>query len=99
MPGYRLTRTAENELDDIWTYHYLNASELIADRQVARLKDSFRLLANHPNMGRSREDYGPGIRRHNVSDSRYYVLYILVPDGIEITRILHSSRDLSGSFW
>ena len=99
MPDYRLTRTSEDELDDIWTYLYLNASETVANRQVSRLKDSFRLLAHHPEMGRSREDYGEGIRRHNVTGTRYYVLYVLVPNGIEIVRILHSSRDLSGIHW
>jgi toxin ParE1/3/4 len=99
MPSYQFTETSETELDDIWTYLYLNASETIADRQVARLKDSFRLLAHHPDMGRSRENYGPGIRRHNISGTPYYVLYILVTDGIEIVRIIHGSRDISGAFW
>ena len=98
MPDYRLARKAEDELDDIWTYLYLNASETVADRQVSRLKDSFRLLAHHPGMGGSREDYGPWIRRHNVSGTRYYVIYALEPDGIEIVRILHGSRDIDQLF-
>jgi plasmid stabilization system protein ParE len=59
MPAYRLTEQSEYELDEIWIYLYLNASETIANRQVSLLKDRFRLLAHHPEMGRSREDYGP----------------------------------------
>ena len=97
MPDYRFTETSENELDEIWTYLYLNASERIANRQVTRLKDSFRLLAHHPDLGRSRNDYGPGIRRHNVTGTPYYVSYVLLSDGIEIVRILHGRQEV-GSF-
>ena len=98
MPAYRLTEQSEYELDEIWIYLYLNASETIANRQVSLLKDRFRLLAHHPEMGRSREDYGPGIRRHNISGTPYYVLYTSETEGIEIIRVSHASRNISGAF-
>ena len=41
MPEYRLTERSELELEGIWAYLYLNASEQIADEQVSRIKDSF----------------------------------------------------------
>ena len=95
MADYHLTETSEYEIDQIWTYLYLNASEQVADRQVARLRDSFRLLAQHSGMGLPRPNYGPGIRRHNVPDTSYYVLYRLEADGILIVRIAHGARDSS----
>ena len=98
MPDYRFTETSEYELDEIWTYLYLNATEQIANRQVARLRDTFRLLAQNPEMGRSRANYGPGIRRHNVPGTPYYALYRLVADGIEIVRVVHGSRNISRAF-
>ncbi len=100
MADYHFTEIAEFELDQIWTYLYLNGSELIADRQVARLRDSLRILARHPEMGLTRYNYGHRIRRYNVPSTSYYVLYRLEPDGILdgilIVRILHGSRDPTG---
>ena len=96
MSNYHLTENAENEMDEIWIYLYNVAGELIANRQVARLRDSFRLLARHTSMGVVRNEYGLGIRRHNVPDTPYFVLYRLATDGIEIVRIRHGSRGAEG---
>ena len=95
MPEYRLTERSELELEGIWAYLYLNASEQIADEQVSRIKDSFRLLVRNPEMGSSRANYEPGIRRHNVARTPFFVLYRLIDDGIEIVRVIHGSRNLS----
>ena len=95
MADYVLTETSEYELDQIWTYLYLNASERKADELVARIRDSLRILAQHPGMGLVCHDYGSGIRRHNVPDTSYYVLYRLATDRILVVRVMHGSRDPS----
>ena len=98
MAEYRFTETSEYEMDQIWTYLYLNATEQVADRQLSRLRDSFRLLAQNPGMGVSRPDYGIGIRRHNVPGTLYFVLYRLEEDAIEIMRVAHGSSNSSEIF-
>jgi toxin ParE1/3/4 len=86
---------AADDLIEIWDY--------IADDSVARadafIDDAdakFRLLAEQPMLGRSREELAPGLR--SVSFGRYLIFYEVIPDGIAIVRVLHSARDTGPLF-
>jgi toxin ParE1/3/4 len=58
--------------------------------------DTFEFLASHPAMGRGRSDLGfPEIHSWRVKGfRRYLVFYRVMPDRIQIWRVLHGARDL-----
>jgi len=47
-------------------------------------------------MGRSRDELAPGVR--SLPFGRYIVFFEPVPDGIDVIRVLHGSRDIDASF-
>lgn len=46
--------------------------------------------------GRSREELAPGLR--SLAFGRYVVFYMPLPDGIDVVRVLHGSRDIDALF-
>jgi toxin ParE1/3/4 len=92
---YRLSQQAEKDLEDLWIY-LAQQDEIGADRQVARLLDRFPMLAQFPNMGRQRNELLTGLRSFPVKP--YIIFYIILPERVEIVRILHQSRDIEGQF-
>jgi toxin ParE1/3/4 len=67
-----------------------------ADRLMDRFEEVLNDLAETPGMGRSRDEYGQGLRSFPVGD--YLLFYHAVPGGIEVVRIVHGARDLPGLF-
>ncbi len=47
-------------------------------------------------MGRAREELAPGIR--SLAFGRYVVFLTPLPDGIDVVRVLHASRDIDAVF-
>jgi toxin ParE1/3/4 len=92
---YRLSQQAEKDLEDIWIY-LAQQDEISADRQVARLLDRFPMLAQFPNIGRQRNELLTGLRSFPVKP--YIIFYTILPERVEIVRVLHQSRDLEGQF-
>jgi toxin ParE1/3/4 len=95
MSLYRLSKEAEQDLEDLWVY-LAARNDIAGDRQVAKLLDRFPMLAKFPTMGVSRDRLLEGLRSFPVKP--YIIFYILVPDGIEILRIIHQSRDIEDYF-
>jgi toxin ParE1/3/4 len=95
MNFYRLSKEAEQDLEDLWVY-LGERNDLAADRQVAKLLDRFPMLAQFPTMGISRDQLLLGLRSFPVKP--YIIFYVLIPEGIEILRIIHQSRDIEDQF-
>jgi toxin ParE1/3/4 len=92
--SHRVALEAEADLDDIWCYIARKSGSLeIADRFTEFLSDRFYLLANHPYIGRRRdEELRPGLRSFPVRD--YVILYRIEDEDILILRVLRGSRDI-----
>jgi toxin ParE1/3/4 len=92
--SHRVAPEAEADLDDIWCYIARKSGSLeIADRFTEFLSDRFYLLANHPYIGRRRdEELRPGLRSFPVRD--YVFLYRIEEDAVLILRVLRGSRDI-----
>jgi toxin ParE1/3/4 len=92
--SHRVAPEAEADLDDIWCYIARKSGSLeIADRFTEFLSDRFYLLANHPYIGRRRdEELRPGLRSFPVRD--YIFLYRIEEDAVLILRVLRGSRDI-----
>jgi toxin ParE1/3/4 len=95
MNFYRLSKEAEQDLEDLWVY-LAERNDLAADRQVAKLLNRFPMLAQFPTMGISRDPLLLGLRSFPVKP--YIIFYVLIPEGIEILRIIHQSRDIEDQF-
>ncbi len=90
----RISRQADADLDEI-------AETIGADNPVAavdvldKLQATFWLLAEHPEIGTLREDIAANIRMFSPSKpaSSYIIFYYPLPDGVEISDVIHGARD------
>jgi toxin ParE1/3/4 len=93
----RFAKRAREDLVDIWLHVAHGGSESVADRIVDRIEARCRQLKDHPRLGPERSDIGEGARSLLVE--RWLALYRLMPDGVQIVRILDGARDLRAIEW
>ena len=86
---------AGSDISDIWDF-IAEDSVLQADSWVDNLDAKLRLLATQPLMGRAREELFPGMRSHPFG--RYVIFYMPLSDGVDVIRVIHSTRDLNSIF-
>ncbi|MCH7638270.1 MAG: type II toxin-antitoxin system RelE/ParE family toxin [Bacteroidetes bacterium] len=97
MEPYDLLPRAQKDFVDLATYasEYNDAArDLITDT----LFDCFELLAEYPQIGRSREGLAPGLRSFPVNRLKVTVFYFPTTDATGpplIARILRQERDIS----
>ena len=94
MNRYRLAHLADTDLDDIWR-HIAQDNVTAADRLMAKLFETFQLLATHPKMGEPRPDFRRGEFRC-FSVGNYVIFFRHVEGVVEIARVVHGARDISG---
>lgn len=92
MKRYYLAPVARQDLQEIQAYVAL-ASFQAARRLTGRFRQAFRRLADMPLIGHLREDLTERPFRF-WSVASYLVIYRPVPDGVEIVRIVHGSRNV-----
>jgi toxin ParE1/3/4 len=95
MIPIRLTATAKADLLEIWLYA-ATENTAAADRLIDELTASYQRLAEFPELGRSRDELCQGCRSLPVK--KYLIFYRLLPQAIEIIRVLHGSRNLPEFF-
>lgn len=86
---------AAADIVEIWDYIAEDSLEE-ADRWVDRLDEALQRLATQPLMGRARDELSAGLR--SFPFGRYVVFYLPEPDGIDVVRVLHGSRDVDRAF-
>ena len=92
MAHFKITSAAQDDLLDIWEY-IAEDNESSADKFLRGLNTKFHALAEQPGIGRERFELIQDIRSFPVG--RYLIFYRITHYGIEITRVLHGSRDLA----
>ena len=95
MNRFKISWQADRDLEDIWVYLAQNDS-LAADLLLAKVFDKFPMLAQFPEMGRSRRELSEELRSFPIKP--YIIFYKRIENYIEIVRILHQSRDLENQF-
>ena len=95
MNRFKISQQADIDLEDLWIYLTQNDS-LAADLFLAKIIDKFPMLAQFPEMGKSRNELSKGIRSFPVKP--YIVFYKHRENCIEIVRILHQSRNIEDQF-
>jgi toxin ParE1/3/4 len=96
------TALATRDIDELVNYYRTEAGPTVALRFINNAERAFAHLAEMPRMGaRLGFDQSPfpDIRRWHIEGfTALLILYRAVADGIEIIRVLHSSRDIAALF-
>lgn len=95
MNEFRLSAAAEDDLTDIWNY-LEERSEQSANALIESLVKRFVMLCTFQEAGRDRDELKPGLKSFPID--RYIIFYRIIPEGIEIIRVLHGARDIEQIF-
>ena len=91
MSRYHIAAEATADLESIW--QFIAADNMgAADRQAAKIVQTYRTLAQNPQMGRVRSELSPGLRSFPVGHC--VIFYRSIDDGIPVVRVLHGARDI-----
>lgn len=93
--SYGFSEDANTDLLEICEYlEQRNAKA--ASRLFDLIRQKCKLVANFPKMGKSYEEWIPGLRGFVIDD--YIVFYVVIGDSIQVLRIVNGHRDLSRLF-
>ena len=83
---------ASADLDSIW--HYIAGNSVkAADSVLNKIGTVFLLLLDSPLAGSDRSDLIAGLRC--FVSGNYIVFYSVLPDGVEIVRVVHARQDIN----
>jgi toxin ParE1/3/4 len=88
----RLTPQAKRDLDEIWAYTAERWDVAQAEAYLRTLDASFKLLADHPGIGRKIDDIRKGYFKFPAGS--HIVIFRVNKEQVEIVRVLHKSRDV-----
>jgi toxin ParE1/3/4 len=95
---YVVLPKADQDLDDRAYYYATEASPEVGHRFLVAAHDTFALLAMHPLLGwyfRLRHRNRETLRVFRVTGfKKILILYRPLPDGVEVLRVVHGSRNL-----
>jgi toxin ParE1/3/4 len=89
-PHAKLSPYAAADLKEIWLYISDHSRE-VADKTIDTILQKCEFIALNPKIGRARHDLIIDLRLFPYKN--YNVFYFITETGVEIYRILHSSRD------
>ena len=89
-PKLKSSRFISDDLDEIWNY-LAERNPDAADRVIFEIAEKLKMIARNPNVGTSRSDIIIDLRMFPYEN--YNIFYFPIENGVEIYRILHSSRD------
>jgi toxin ParE1/3/4 len=92
MAKLRFSQEAQDDIGDgIAVYDAARAMQVLND-----LEEQCQALAALPLMGRERGEITPRLR--SLPLPPYVIFYYPLTNGVDVTRILHSSRDIESLF-
>jgi len=91
MTRLRLSRAAQNDLEDIQETGLIEFGINATRNHMAGFERIFALLRERPLTGQDRPDFGAGIR--SFSHRPHRLLYRVERGEVLIVRILHGARD------
>jgi toxin ParE1/3/4 len=100
MSRFRLSRQADADLEEIARYVAVDNPQA-AVGIIEALEVAFRILADAPEIGSLRDDLMPGLRMFSPKRpaSNYIIFYYILPERpIEISDVIHTSRDWATLF-
>ena len=92
MANLVISPEAEQDLVDIWLY-IAEDQPINADCFLERLEEYAERVAEFNDMGIDRPELASNLKSFPVD--RYILFYRQIENGIELVRVLHSSRDIN----
>lgn len=89
MAIVKITELAEADLVAIWDY-IAEGSVQAATKFLTELAQKFNFLAENPLLGKGRFEFIVNLRSFPIQ--KYIIFYFPIQNGVEIYRVLHSSR-------
>lgn len=93
---FRVTPRALKDLDAIADYTLQTWGERQTEKYLSDIEARFRALAEHPYLGRARDEVGPGYRSH--PHGAHVIFYLITPDGVSIIGVPHGAMDIDAYF-
>jgi toxin ParE1/3/4 len=88
---------ARADLSEIWNYYVRAAGRGIADKIIREIGQTCRLLEDHPDGGRARDEVRPALR--SVVARPHVIFYRVAGDEVaDIVRVLDGRRDIDEIF-
>ena len=95
MGTYGFSEDANEDLEEICAYLEQRSTKA-ASQLFDRIRQKCKLVASFPNMGKSYEEWIPGLRGFVIDD--YIIFYVVIGDAVQILRIVNGQRDLTQLF-
>ncbi|HEV2270853.1 MAG TPA: type II toxin-antitoxin system RelE/ParE family toxin [Steroidobacteraceae bacterium] len=89
--GFVLTPRAQRDLDEIWDYTSDRWGLHQAETYTRQLWTDIEAVAANPAMGRPCAEVRAGYHKH--PSGSHVLFYRIIPDGIDVVRILHEDMD------
>ena len=89
-PTLQFTASARNDIEETWRY-FGEFGENAAEKLIRQIIEKCEALAINSKIGRERSDLIINLRQFPFKKHNIY--YFPIENGVEIYRILHSSRD------
>jgi toxin ParE1/3/4 len=93
---YTITIPASQDLEDILRQIADSIGLDRADRFLSRFTQKLRNLANFPNLGQPRKEWGDNYR--SLIQDNYLIVYRVTDEAVEILRVVSGYRDLNTLF-
>jgi len=91
---YKLSRKAEEDLEEIWLYTLEIWSKEQADRYLSLIFDEIKFLSANPTIGQEFDHIRKNYRYSKVKSHLIFYKHKKNEDVIEVIRILHERMDL-----
>ena len=90
--GFKITKAAVRDLEDIWTFTKKTWTEQQADRYYQLIVDEIQFIVKNPYLGNQYEKLRAGYRASKVKS--HLIFYRFQHGQVEIIRILHVRMNL-----
>lgn len=90
-----ISELARNDIKEIWNF-FADSDIEAANRVIKLISGKFQLLETNPQIGRERSNFLVNLRSFPIKN--YVIFYFPIPDGVEIYRVFHASRDVDEIF-
>lgn len=91
MPPPRISPAAQQDIDEVYLYGILAYGLGQADGYISGLREAVLVLAEHPLMGRERDEVRPPIRL--LPYESHHLFYDVIDGTVVLQRVLHHSAD------
>ncbi len=91
---YKISKQAENDLENIWLYTFEEWSREQADYYYDLIMDEIEYISENPKSGKDYNEIRKGYFRSRVKSHFIFYRINLKEEKIEIIRILHQQMDV-----